>query len=288
MIKFTYSLLHLPLFFTFLAQGCDNIKKQESIPSQEMLLGKNLLTILNQNITPTLSSTQINAPNLIKLLKENGGYIKFHKNNKLSPLHLAAITGDWNKINLLLNQGADPSAKESTGKTPLMCATLCGNLKATKILFKKTVLSIQDKISLLVAAATASSSDLINFFTENGIDSAAAIIQASKLPHYKELDFLFSNSGFKTDLCTSDGSSLLAVAIENSSEEVFYYLLSRKYPLNTKDHKGRTPLHIAALKHYKEFARILIINGVDRYAKDTQGKTPIDYDSGLKDLYSLS
>ncbi|KKT23846.1 MAG: hypothetical protein UW09_C0002G0111 [candidate division TM6 bacterium GW2011_GWF2_43_87] len=221
---------------------------------------------------------------IVKILLTAGADVNLQNQDKWTPLHLAAMIGDWTIVKLFFKQGAIPFVQESIEKTPVCISALCGHFDATKGLLKKTPLSKKELGFLLLDAAIGNNPTLVSFLIEKGCDFSIALIEASKLPLYTPLNLLFSKIGFRTDICSSEGASLLAIAIEHNSSDVFTYLLSRKYPLTIPDHKKRTPLHIAAIKKNIDFARLLLTNGANKKVQDSEGKLPENYDARIKNL----
>ena len=66
-------------------------------------------------------------------LLNNGAYVDSQKNNKDTPLHIAA-DGDVKSCTLLLIQGADPNCVNNDGETPLSRAVKLTHTKVVKLL----------------------------------------------------------------------------------------------------------------------------------------------------------
>jgi ankyrin repeat protein len=63
----------------------------------------------------------------------------------------------------------------------------------------------------------------------------------------------------------------------NPHVEVLEHLISLKDDFNTRDTKGRKPVHYAACSSSPENIRVLIKNGVDTRDIDLFKKTPLMY-----------
>jgi ankyrin repeat protein len=70
------------------------------------------------------------------------------------------------------------------------------------------------------------------------------------------------------------GCTPLELAVNNHNQSV-ELLLARNANVNLSDPNGRTVLHTAAYRGYKDTAALLLANGADVNARDNNGKTPI-------------
>lgn len=63
-----------------------------------------------------------------------------------TPLHIAAIRGDEDQVRILLEQGADPNAKDFAGK---WCSSICSQstLLVINFLFMRIILCINQLCS---------------------------------------------------------------------------------------------------------------------------------------------
>uniref|UniRef100_A0A3P9P7B9 BRCA1 associated RING domain 1 n=1 Tax=Poecilia reticulata TaxID=8081 RepID=A0A3P9P7B9_POERE len=93
------------------------------------------LTLANSHNKPVCSprsSFGRSSPGSPAVMKRN------HRGE--TPLHLAAIKGDVDSVNELLDQGADPNLKDNAGWTPLHEACNLGHLAAAKVLVARGAL----------------------------------------------------------------------------------------------------------------------------------------------------
>jgi ankyrin repeat protein len=74
-----------------------------------------------------------------------------------------------------------------------------------------------------------------------------------------------------------DGSTLLhQVAVFDDDPELVSTALAAGAPLDDRDHRGRTPLHLAAESAHPKVAAALLDAGADAHATDDDGRRPID------------
>lgn len=77
------------------------------------------------------------ASKLDSLLKSNPDLVNIPEDDSSynTPLHIAAITGDWNIVKVLLDNGADPNLENSNGEIPAESALQSsGDLKLSSYL----------------------------------------------------------------------------------------------------------------------------------------------------------
>ncbi|KAA0212265.1 ankyrin repeat domain-containing protein [bacterium] len=78
-------------------------------------------------------------PDALRLLLERGGQIGIHSKNALSvrAIHCAAAGRSLACVNLLLERGADPNARQAGGFTPLHSAAQNGSVEMVKVLLER-------------------------------------------------------------------------------------------------------------------------------------------------------
>ena len=69
---------------------------------------------------------------------------------------------------------------------------------------------------------------------------------------------------------------LLTQAVKDKETQIIELLL-KKVDLNSKDNRGWSPLHWAALYGHTDIARFFIDKGADVNATDKKGKTPLHF-----------
>lgn len=85
------------------------------------------------------------------------------------------------------------------------------------------------------------------------------------------------HKGYDLDAVDQDGATPFCVALKHghvsASQDLMAFGSNKKH----KDHKGRTPLHYAAIYNVEVIAGALIYGGVDASVKDKSGKTARDW-----------
>jgi len=200
----------------------------------------------------------------------------------------AAAIGDYQRVQLLVSDGANVGERDAAGHSALHLAAQAGHYRAAEILMAKGA-DVADNTraldqSLLLAAARGhinlvkllvskgadanakyqgNTASMIAF--ENGYEDVAELLRAlmSKTrewewpdPYCKALHVLVHGSG--------EGTT-------HAVEE----LLRKGTPVNVRNYALQTPLHIAASEADTDTAKVLLRYGADVHAKDEDGKTPL-------------
>lgn len=172
--------------------------------------------------TALARAATLGATEVARLLIDRGARVavRFAKVNH-TPLHAAAAHGFVPMMQLLLEHGADPDAKDSTGFTPLMDAAEQGRTLAIRI--------------LLLAGAKVDAVSTVR---------RSALWLASSRGHAESVGYLL-NHGADPILAASDGQTALHIAAFNARPQAVRLLLEKRVPLNVVSRLG-TPLHCAA------------------------------------------
>ncbi|GAB6032265.1 hypothetical protein CHUAL_010907 [Chamberlinius hualienensis] len=168
---------------------------------------------------------------------------------------LAKIIIDANKE--LVNM----RSKSFYNRTPLHIAVKCGHFEIVKLLVKNKadVLAVDD-------------------------DGGSPLHEAASNGHLDVLKVLLDGSNIdKVDVKDNFGRSPFYNAAQNNQIEVAKWLLSRQANINNNEAVAAvgqalnwTPLHIAAYNGHKEMVEFLIVNGSEKDATDTIGRTALD------------
>ena len=113
--------------------------------------------------------------------------------------------------------------------------------------------------------------------------------------HYAPQSFIIAIMkfcGVKTDFKTTDGYSLLHLAVGLKCFDVVSFLLKPCHGVDVNltddDYYLWTPLHIAYLYGHAQIAQYLIQHGADMYAVDSDGNIPYEYIDGDPDCIKES
>ena len=165
-------------------------------------------------------------------------------------LHTAAYVGDLQRVEKLIDGGANVDAKDQKGQTALHYAAKAGQTAVARLLIAHGAdVNAGDDWTPLVEAAHCSK-EMVELLLAKGAD-----INAGKWP-------------------------ALHSALDAGRYDIVELLLAKGADANIRDDKGHTPLHIAASYaawRYPKIVERLISKGADINAKDNHGKTALSY-----------
>lgn len=185
-----------------------------------------------------------------------------------SPLHWACANDEWRTCLLLLDSGADHSARNIDGGSPLHATIVNNSLKCLSVLlsWKSIDLNIRYEISrATVGRSTAGGGGGGGFTAANngGIGGGGGI----------NLSSMSSSSS------TSRGSfeTALHVAAADGREKALKMLVScgSRVNLEARSSNSRTPLHAACAARQLACVLILLQAGADISATEDTGRTPL-------------
>ena len=149
-------------------------------------------------------------------------------------------------------------------------------------------------LNLLKAATIAQQLDIVKLLlTDYSMDPYVVSMIGISWPfivnifHYAPQSFIIAimkHCGVKTDFKTTEGFSLLYIAVMYNCFDVVSFLLEEcsgiDVNVTTDDDYLDTPLHLAYLCGHTQIAQYLIQHGADVYAVDNDGHTPYEYIDG--------
>uniref|UniRef100_A0A8C1MDG9 Ankyrin repeat domain 52a n=1 Tax=Cyprinus carpio TaxID=7962 RepID=A0A8C1MDG9_CYPCA len=170
-----------------------------------------------------------------------------------APLHHAAQSGYQEMVKLLLNKGANLSASDKKDRQPIHWAAYLGHLEVVKLLVSQGSDKIcKDKrgYTPLHAAAASGHVDVVKYLLRNGAEfiHTVGFWNPSKKKKKK-------NTG---------------------QEAVANELVNRGANVNQPNHRGYTPLHLAAVSTNGALClELLVNNGADVNMQSKEGKSPL-------------
>ena len=181
-----------------------------------------------------------NVPQIKALLKNDPSLVFIKDNYGATPLHLAAINGHKDVVELLLASRADANAKNNKGWTPLHAAAAGGHREVAQLLF-------------------ASGAD-IDAQAQEGETPLHLAAMSGPHGYMDVVEFLLAN---KADVNARDdnGNTPLHSAAYTGSKDAAELLLANKAEVDVKTDDGVTPLHWAVVRGHKDVAELLREHG---------------------------
>ncbi|WP_341816915.1 ankyrin repeat domain-containing protein [Wolbachia endosymbiont (group A) of Agelastica alni] len=161
-----------------------------------------------------------------------------------TPLHCVVYYNRKDVVSILIDQGADISAKDKDGKTPFEIASEQNH------------------------------TEVANFLSEKQGEYNRSLLNAVKKRDISEITDLL-NRGADVNVKNNRGDTPLHLVARNGHLEVVEKLIENGANVNEKDIHGETPLHRAAEKGRLEVVEKLIENGANVNEKDIHGETPL-------------
>ncbi len=224
-----------------------------------------LIGILNQNNISVADWQKVNT------LINDGADIDIGDASAYTALMWAAFYDIKDVVNFLINSGANINAVNRYGKTSLMLAAQQGNIDMVELLIDRNA--------------------NINAKTTLGIDCVGytALMYAINLDRKDIAKLLIT---LNADLGTRDinGNTALMLAVEYRDNADIVELLIDKGPnINTQNYDGDTALILAVENNNVNIVKLLIAKGADINIKGKHGLTALDIaiDNEDKDIINL-
>jgi len=184
------------------------------------------------------------------------------------------------------SQGLFP-ARSSDGITPLMGASMLGKIEIVRLLLDNgadiTAKTANDRITALGYTVHRGNDDIVRLLLEYGADVTAkdryggeAIIVAPDNSDSLELVDMLLEKGADINSARQNGRTLLLSAVRGKSGEYIQGLIDRGAEVDARYRSGVTPLLQAIRSRNREAVRVLLDNGADIYARDSRGLRPVD------------
>jgi ankyrin repeat protein len=202
----------------------------------------------------------------VEQLVEQGADVSAKTNRNETPLHLAALSGAVSVLSFLVDRGADMSAVDYDDRSVLHWAILGGWVEIVKYLVNvQSVPATFDPSGVyppLVASISSGNIDTVKFLVLKGADAT---------------------------LADSDGITPLHHAAESNELDIATFLVSKGAKASAKDDAGKTSLHSLAMscptgESCLTLAKFLVKKGAKKGSVDADGKTAGDYAAERGDM----
>ena len=219
-----------------------------------------------------LSATTFNDSESISVIctcLKRAGHIDRTNIKGRTLLHMAAVRGDCQLIQTLLQNGADPRTQDSQGWLPIHRAGFAGRANAVECLLSSQY-SEQALEWLNLPDKDPQAKEVLekqNGQGETMLQQAVRENNTTMVHHMLEV-----GAELKNDIKTiwGHGVPLLYHAAENGLEELARILLSHGAPIEASDRFGWRPLHAASYKCRFTIVKMLVQSGADVCATTSQ------------------
>ena len=195
----------------------------------------------------------LRRPLSLLILLDRGADITAKTDLGANLLHVAAAGGDVNLVQVLLGRGFDVNAQIDSGRklTPLMLAARMGHLRVLSALLEKEA-SVR----------------------ETDRDGNTALMHAAVRGHLEAVQYFLEKES-NPQARNSEGWSALHHAAEGGHTKIVSKLLDNGADINAVDGEGYSSLFRAVVNGHNEAVRILLERGADCNLKSSGGWTAL-------------
>ena len=242
------------------------------------------IQVLNIDKYQTVSSLQVAARFGLTTIVENILEISPDKVSEsdscgTTALHLSAMSGWIDTVNVLLDAGACPTRVNEEGKLPLHYAAGAGHVDVIKILMKHTVMDGSNDTShsgLPIQQAARYGHRSVVSISEpksSPADLEKALCHAVEAGHTSVIEYLIDEAKVSPD-ATIDGISAMLLAVKAGNSAALRLLCNAGGSTTCRNGtpSGRIPLHQAIRSGSLGLARILLKFGADLGVRDDRGR----------------
>lgn len=268
-------------FFTPLDHSIEDLKNQfvKAVIDGDFRLVQDLVS---RGVNPNDTFNQLNGTPLhlvmlfprwgtdvLRFLIQCGLNIEAVDRKGQRPIHLACMTHDLNKLNLLLEAGADVHAKVSKEVGDYLDDWIDGDT-ALHLALKDGAIEERLQVAQRLLCAGAN----LNAVNENG---ETPLFKACCSNQIEVVHFLLKAGADVTISTTLHQTSPLHIASMKGYLEIVNLLLASEAQINQKDAIGTTPLFRAVQFGQLEVVRFLLKKGADVHVRDNLGQTAIGF-----------
>ena len=203
-----------------------------------------------------------------------------------TPLHLASLNGHMEAAWILIELGADVTARDKDGKTPLRLALQRGQIDVALLLFDSergthpTAWNKRGETRLHMVLQCGHI-DIARMLIVHGVDVTTQNKDGETLLHLAlksgQVDVvpILLKCGTDPTAQNKDGETPLSLALRSGYGDVARLLVERGTDTTARNKRGETPLHLASHMGQVDVARSLLERGADPTARNNDGATPL-------------
>lgn len=227
-----------------------------------------------------------NQPEIVALLIKNGAPLNAMNRLGSNALHLAAFTGNYQLMEMLMSAGVDWKLRNQKGKTPVLYVPYGKDPGVFRLFLAKDKNILNEKTSdgagLLHMAANAGDTAGFSYLLKQGLDVKSEDDQGANVVHYAMsggsrtmLKYLASR-GLDYKFMSSRGYSPIMAALMWKQMSTVEFLLENGMNINERiPTENFTMLQLACISGSPEIARFLIDKGADVNLEENSGFTAL-------------
>ena len=245
-------------------------------------------------IDPFLKNAEQSAKPYTGMPKEIKQKLRVPVGEGWSPLHFAAARGEIERVQKLLDEGADIESKNEHGRTPLYVAAKRGKLDVIKLLLKKGAnVNIRDGIggySPLHVAAGFKHTEVVGYLLTQGAhvdartfwgDTVLITIMYDVWHGDSIIPEILVRHGADIRATNKFGCQAICFAAQEGNPFAVKFLLEQGVNPDWKNSHGATPLYLAVSSNRHQSVQALLEGGADPRV-DVDGITPLELAQSLK------
>ena len=199
-------------------------------------------------------------------------------------LILAALTGDANLLEGLIEEGADLDVRDEQGNTPLHAASQAGQERMVELLLAagaRTYLFSDGGTTALIASSLLGYEGIVERLLDQDAElglstpkGVTALMAASQEGH-EDIVKLVLERGASIDSTTGEGTSALFIASLQGHKDIVERLLEHGARTDLPRNDGVTPLISASVLGHEDVVKMLLEKGASVNAASINGATPL-------------
>lgn len=166
---------------------------------------------------------------------------------------LAALKGNAEIVQTLLNAGADINAKDSAGRTGIHYAALKGYVEVTETFIQYGgVDKIHGALALISALATSKNVKIAELLINAGFMEPSMILHAAKLNDSHIVQLILDKYPYIINYQIFNGWNALMISADEGNFEILKILVNHGANLFYENEEGKTALDLAIQNDHKE------------------------------------
>ena len=235
--------------------------------------------------TPLHGAAYGGHSDMVELLVAGGAELDIQNEFGYTPLLSALSRGHVGIAEFLIDKGADMNVW-ADWQSALHLAAVSGNIEAVELVISKGVdvnARLENSVTAMIPAIWSENIEIITLLLDKGTDVNESSSGGYTLLHRtvtqgnREIVEEFIRRGAGVNAETEQGISPLDLAVSEGNAEIAGILIKAGAKVNDKDpYFGRTPLHVASAYGNTALTGLLLANGSSMNEKDEEGCTALD------------